>query len=282
MNKLKRYISLLLVWGIVSSFVTGCERKEKEKVTEEILYESSGTDAYYDINEDADPAYHSSFSTSNDATSSDASTEYNAPDSFIGLSPSDYNGEPYVVINNDIPFFNDGLNITVCAVNYGELDSLGRTQASEAITCYEELPTDEREDIGDIKPSGWKQAKYEGVVDSEPPFLWNRSHLLMWAMLGNDSNLQENLITGTRYFNTQGMYPNEEIVLNFIKNHHDLHVRYRVTPFYSGDNLVADGVLMEAMSIEDEGASLSLCRWAFNVQPGVNIDYGTGESTLAE
>ena len=270
---------LCFIMSIVMLFTSGCSfgRRKEEKTTEDpVIYQSSGTDTFYDINADVESAeflYDGTNATSSDADSGSI---------FMGYDASDYDGEPYIVVNDDIPFFDDDLNVTACTVDYGELDSLGRTQVSEAITCYEELPTEERGDIGDIKPSGWKQAKYEGVVDSEPPFLYNRCHLLLWAAFGNCSNLQENLITGTRYFNTQGMYPNEEIVLNFIKNNHDMHVRYRVTPYYTGDNLLADGVLMEAMSIEDEGASLSLCRWAWNVQPGVEIDYETGESNLAE
>lgn len=280
--KLRKYICVSL--SFILLFTTGCsfsrEKKEEKTTEKQPLYESSGTDAFYDINADAESAAFTYDSTPGNASATDV--EYPTYQSFPGYTASDYSGEPYAVVNNDVPFFDDDLNVTVCVANYGELDSLGRTQASEAITCYEELPTESRGEIGSIQPSGWKQAKYEGVVDSDPPYLYNRCHLLMWAMLGNQSNLQENLITGTRYFNTQGMYPNEEFVLNFIKNNHDMHVRYRVTPYYTGDNLLADGVLMEAMSIEDEGASLSLCRWVWNVQPGVEINYENGESCLSE
>ena len=275
-RKIRYRIFKLFMIILIVSFLSGCDKRKQEKTTEEIIYESSGTDAYYDINENADSAAFSGF-----ATASDADASASGYLSFYGLNPSDYSGQPYVVINNDVPFFDDDLNVTVCCSNYGELDELGRTQCSEIITCYEELPTEERSDIGDIKPSGWHQNKYEGVVDSDPPFLYNRGHLAMWALQGNQSNVQENLITMTRYCNTEGMFPNEEIILNYVKSCQN-HVRYRITPYYSGNNLLADGVLMEAMSIEDNGASLSLCRWAFNVQPGIKIDYATGENSLEE
>ncbi len=269
---------LCFVLSALMLFTTGCSfnRNKKEKATENpVIYQSSGTDAFYDINADAESAEFLYDSSPGNATMGDSES------AFSGYGISDYTGEPYVVVNNDMPFFEKDELTTVCSSDYGSLDSLGRTQRSQIVTCYEELPDGERGEIGHIKPSGWNQAKYEGVVDSEPPYLYNRCHLVMWAMIGDESNIPENLITGTRYFNTEGMLPNETIVLDYIKSTQN-HVMYRVTPYYSGDNLLADGVLIEAISVEDKGESLSLCRWAWNVQPGVEINYENGESVLSK
>ena len=257
----------ILIFCTLSLLLSGCSLKfpgrQEQTTTEEIIAASSGEDDFLDINADIKE------STRTDAETSSAFKLSTIPE---------YNGSAYVTVNNDVPFFSSReKETTSCYRNYGQLDSLGRATSSIMYTCKEELPDEEREGLEDLKPSGWEQAKYPGIVDSEPAFVYNRSHLLMWALIGNESDVIENVITGTRYFNTQAMLPNEEIVLNFIKSS-DMHVLYRVTPYYKGDNLLAEGVLMEAMSVEDNGKSLSLCRWAYNVQPGIKIDYKTGKN----
>ena len=129
------------------------------------------------------------------------------------------------------------------------------------VVSSEDLPDEERGEIGQFKPSGWHQNKYPGIVDSDPPYVVNRSHLLMWAMTGNDSNRAENLITGTRKFNVEGMLPNETIVLDYVKNSGN-HVIYRSTPIFIGSNLLCTGVLMEGRSVEDNGSGLTFCYFA--------------------
>ncbi len=141
------------------------------------------------------------------------------------------------------------------------------------------MPTEERGQIGSIKPTGWIQARYEGVVDSNPPYLYNRCHLIAYCLTAENAN-EKNLITGTRYLNTEGMLPFEEKVAKYL-DQYDHHVLYRVTPDFQGNDLLAKGVLIEAYSIEDQGQGICFCVYCYNVQPGVTIDYTTGESRLS-
>ena len=142
------------------------------------------------------------------------------------------------------------------------------------------MPTEERGEIRDIKPSGWCQAKYEGIVDSTPPYLYNRCHLIAYCLTAENAN-EQNLITGTHYMNVEGMLPFEEEVARYL-DRNDNHVLYRVTPIFQGNNLVASGVLMEAYSIEDNGSGICFCVYCYNVQPGVTIDYRTGKNRKEE
>ena len=247
----------------------------QEVTTEEILLSGSGNgEEYEDINESAANAGSTSSPGHPDKTG------LATPDiSEVISNIPKYSGEMYIVVNEDVPFFEESDLTTSSYVRYSPLDSLGRCGSNVMVVSSEDLPDEERGEIGQFKPSGWHQNKYPGIVDSDPPYVVNRSHLLMWAMTGNDSNRAENLITGTRKFNVEGMLPNETIVLDYVKNSGN-HVIYRVTPYFDGDNLMADGVLIEAMSIEDSGESLHLCRWVYNVQPGVEFDYSTGENEL--
>ena len=276
---------LLIANLIVILFLTGCSLpkigREKKTTEEVIIAASSGTDAYEDQNKHVNNAVpkitedKESTKKSNEETSEESTEEPVSEFNYDDIP--EYSAEPYIVVNNDKPYFTEDMLTTECYQDYGTLDELGRTPETTIVTCYEELPSGERGSIGHIKPSGFKQNKYPGIVDSDPAFIYNRSHLAMWALVGDYSNIPENLITGTRYFNTEGMLPNETIILNYIKESKQ-HVLYRVTPIYLGDDLLARGVLMEAMSVEDRGESLSLCRWAYNVQPGIEIDYSTGEN----
>lgn len=192
------------------------------------------------------------------------------------LEVPDFDGSPYVVINNDVPFFESEDYTKEAYENYGELDFLGRCTAAMACLGRELMPTDERGDIGSIRPTGWMQAKYEGIIDSKPPYLYNRCHLIAYCLTGENAN-EKNLITGTRYFNVEGMLPFEEQVADYLYRSKN-HVLYRVTPIYEGNNLVASGVLMEAQSVEDNGKGLEFCVYCYNVQPGVIINYRTGDS----
>ena len=191
-----------------------------------------------------------------------------------------YSGQPYAVINNNVPYFNEEDKQVKSFESYSNLDSLGRCGVAYACVSRELMPTEERGEIGSIKPSGWNQAKYEGIVDSNPPYLYNRCHLIAYCLTAENAN-EKNLITGTRYLNIKGMLPFEEQVARYL-DMHDNHVLYRVTPIFEGNNLVASGVLIEAYSVEDEGAGICFCVYCYNVQPGVKIDYKTGESKVAK
>lgn len=156
---------------------------------------------------------------------------------------------------------------------FAELDSSGRCGSAFALIGPESMPTIQRGAIGDVRPSGWKIAKYDWV---EGKYLYNRCHLIAYQLTGQNAN-PLNLITGTRYLNVEGMEPLEDRVASYLRRTGN-HVLYRVTPVFSGNELVARGVLMEARSVEDDGAGLEFCCWCYNVQPGVTIDYATGES----
>ena len=185
----------------------------------------------------------------------------------------EYSGQIYVKVNDNIPYFDENDYTNEAFEKYGDLDEKGRCGVAFANICKEIMPKegDERGDISGVKPTGWKQAKYDGE------YLYNRCHLIGYQLSDEDAN-ELNLITGTRYFNTQGMLPFENEVADYIKKHQNNHVLYRVTPIFKGDNLVADGVEMEAYSIEDKGEGVCFNVYVYNVQPGVNIDYKTGEN----
>lgn len=209
---------------------------------------------------------------------------YQNRDGYLGTSADadyyipEYSGVACVEINNNIPFFEEEELSTEAFEVYSELDALGRCGTAYANISRELMPTEERGSIGGIKPSGWNQAKYEGVIDSKPPYLYNRCHLIAYCLTAENAN-EKNLITGTRYMNVEGMLLLEEKVANYLDKN-DNHVLYRVTPVFDGDNLVADGVIMEAYSVEDNGEGICFCVYCYNVQPGVDIDYKTGESSL--
>lgn len=189
-----------------------------------------------------------------------------------------YSGEPYVEINGNVPNFTDEDKARSTFEEYSPLDYLGRCGVAFMLASEETMPTEERGDIGDVKPSGWHTVRYNGVVEGN--YLYNRCHLLGFQLSGENAN-EQNLITGTRYMNTEGMLPFENHIADYIDATGN-HVLYRVTPIYTGENLVADGVQMEAYSIEDKGNGINFNVFCYNVQPGVVIDYATGESTLEE
>ena len=189
-----------------------------------------------------------------------------------------YSGEAYYVVNNGIPFFDSEDLVTDPFEYYSELDELGRCGVAYANICDEIMPAEgeERGEIGQVKPSGWHTATYPDVISDR--YLYNRCHLIGWQLAGENAN-KKNLITGTRYLNIEGMLPFENMVDDYVEEYGH-HVLYRVTPYYIGDNLVADGVLIEAQSVEAD--NLIFCVWCYNVQPYVYIDYATGESYQIE
>ena len=189
----------------------------------------------------------------------------------------EYDGKPYVIINDNEPYFDQGDFTTKSFEEYSPLDSLGRCGVAYANIGEDIMPTKERGSIGMIKPSGWQTKKYD-FVDGK--YLYNRCHLIGYQLSGENAN-EKNLITGTRYMNTEGMLPFENEVADYVKDTGN-HVLYRVTPVFEEDNLVADGVLMEAMSVEDRGLDIEFNVFVYNVQPQVKIDYQTGKSSLDE
>lgn len=189
----------------------------------------------------------------------------------------EYSNSPYVVINNNKPFFNDSELTTESYEQYSELDSLGRCGTTIASIGKDIMPTGEREYIGSVKPTGWQVSKYDWV---DGKYLYNRCHLIGYQLSGENAN-DRNLITGTRYMNVQGMLPFENMVADYVKETNN-HVLYRVTPIFEGNNLVASGVLMEAKSVEDNGEGVEFNVYCYNVQPGVEIDYLTGKNSAVE
>jgi DNA-entry nuclease len=191
----------------------------------------------------------------------------------------EFSGIPYVVINGNEPFFEDDEITDKAFESYSELDALGRCGVAFACIGLEIMPTEDRGEIGSVTPSGWEykgvsnNRKYDGI---DGDYLYNRCHLIGYQLAGENAN-DKNLITGTRYLNIEGMLPFENDIAEYIEDT-DNHVMYRVTPIYNGFDLVASGVLMEAYSVEDKGRGISFCIYAYNVQPGVTIDYYTGQN----
>lgn len=243
------------------SCVSGDDANTPSDTTGEVLDSTSDTDGNTD-----------SETVGGSVSSSD--TELTYPISLADIP--EYSGNPYVEVNENVPFFTSEEITTTTYEYYGELDSLGRCTEVHACLGKELLPTEDRGNISSVKPSGWQSVTYS-VVESGS--LYNRTHLIAFMLTGQNAN-EKNLITGTRYMNTN-MIPFETEVCTYVKSC-DNHVMYRVTPMFSEDELVARGVLMEALSVEDEGVGIEYNVFLYNVQPDVVIDYKTGDSHLAD
>ena len=191
-------------------------------------------------------------------------------------SVPEYQGTAYYVVNNNVPFFDGSEDTAGSYETYSELDRLGRCGVCVACIGRDLMPTEERGPIGQIRPSGWHTVRYDFI---EKKYLYNRCHLIGYQLTGENDN-EKNLITGTRYLNVEGMLPFENEVAWYVRRTGN-HVLYRVTPIYDGKDLVASGVTMEAASVEDRGAGVYFNVFCYNVQPGVVIDYATGDSRAA-
>lgn len=187
----------------------------------------------------------------------------------------EYAGKPYVTVNDNEPAFSKSDFTTESFEEYSDLDNLGRCGAAFSNIGKDLMPTEKRGSIGSVKPSGWKTVKYDNV---DGKYLYNRCHLIGYQLTAENAN-EKNLITGTRYMNVDGMLPFENLVADYIKETGN-HVLYRVTPIFDGKNLVASGVQMEAESVEDEGEGVKFNVYVYNNQPGIVIDYATGDSRL--
>lgn len=264
-------------WGIrfgcilgLMTALCGCSSTEVVKVAKYAAKEALKTTA---------PQQDRSEGESSSAKDADGKDSDSATQSLDNLKDhAAYNGEPYVELNDNVPNFTTReKNNTKAFENYHRLDALGRCGTAYANICKELMPTEKRGAIGMVKPSGWNTVKYD-VVDGK--YLYNRCHLIGFQLAGENAN-KKNLITGTRYLNVDGMLPFEDEVADYVKDT-DHHVLYRVTPVFKGDNLVAEGVEMEAYSVEDKGKGICFHVFVYNVQPGVTIDYATGESRLSK
>lgn len=211
-------------------------------------------------------------------TESSAPTEITTASSFSLSDVPAYSGKAYTSVNGNVPYFTAAELTTTSFETYSDLDTLGRCGVTYACIGQDLMPTEERGSIGMVKPTGWHTVRYDGFVDGN--YLYNRCHLIGYQLTGENANTK-NLITGTRYLNIEGMLPFENMVADYIQETNN-HVLYRVIPIFEGNNLLANGVLMEGYSVEDKGAGVSYCVFAYNVQPGIEIDYATGESKLAD
>ena len=186
-----------------------------------------------------------------------------------------YHGIPFVLLNDNVPEFQERDLVTEAFQEFSPLDHLGRTGPGIACLGSETVPTETRGSIGDVRPSGWHTVRYDDLIEDR--YLYNRCHVIGYQ-LGGDNATPENLFTGTRYLNMNSMLYFENMVASFIRDNKGTHVIYRVTPVFDGSDLVASGVQMEAYSVEDHGKGVSFNVYLYNVQPGVVIDYSNGES----
>lgn len=276
-NKLSYFLTLLLCLcmlvgcgsGAATQVMLKAEDSETESYVETVQTESAENDPGDETEIQAAAQVQSDDLKQKVVHTGTAST-FNAAD-----VPA-YSGEPYTTVNNNEPYFTSDNLTTEAFENYSELDALGRCGVAYANVCLETMPTEKRGSISEVKPTGWHSVKYDNVDGKS---LYNRCHLIGYQLTAENAN-QQNLITGTRYLNVDGMLPFENMVADYVKET-DNHVLYRVTPIFTGDNLVADGVLMEGYSVEDEGDGICFCVYAYNVQPGITIDYVTGDSWLS-
>lgn len=276
-NKLSYFLTLLLCLcmlvgcgsGAATQVMLKAEDSETESYVETVQTESTENDPG-DETEIQAAAQVQSDDSKQKVVHTGTASAFNAAD-----VPA-YSGEPYTAVNNNEPYFTSDNLTTEAFENYSELDALGRCGVAYANVCLETMPTEKRGSISEVKPTGWHSVKYDNVDGKS---LYNRCHLIGYQLTAENAN-QQNLITGTRYLNVDGMLPFENMVADYVKET-DNHVLYRVTPIFTGDNLVADGVLMEGYSVEDEGEGICFCVYAYNVQPGITIDYATGDSWLS-
>lgn len=284
-NKLSYFLTLLLCLcmlvgcgsGAATQVMLKAEDSETESYVETVQTESAENDPGDET--EIQTAAETEIQAAAQVQSDDSKQKVVHTDTASAFNAADvpaYSGEPYTAVNNNEPYFTSDNLTTEAFENYSELDALGRCGVAYANVCLETMPTEKRGSISEVKPTGWHSVKYDNVDGKS---LYNRCHLIGYQLTAENAN-QQNLITGTRYLNVDGMLPFENMVADYVKET-DNHVLYRVTPIFTGDNLVADGVLMEGYSVEDEGDGICFCVYAYNVQPGITIDYATGDSWLS-
>lgn len=269
MNKLKQFGLALLMSA--SIFMVGCANENTQELPEQKVEQQTENE----IGKQTTPKENiKDTAVQNENT---PEKESSVTESFSLSDIPVFSGTPYVVVNNNIPYFSDQELSATSFEDYSELDSLGRCGVAYASIGKDIMPTEKRGPIGHIKPSGWQTIKYD-FVDGK--YLYNRCHLIGFQLAAENDN-EKNLITGTRYMNVDGMLPFENMVADYVKETGN-HVQYRVTPIYDGNNPVATGVLMEGKSVEDAGEGVLFNVFCYNAQPGVEIDYTTGNSRVSE
>lgn len=284
-SKLKSLLSIFCLIAVLFSAVTltGCDSESTYEATTESVDFTVEAFSEDDKEAEDDQRIDTENEEDEEATTEKETEKVNKSESVGDESQSkavlskipEYSGKAYYVINDNIPSFNKYELTTKGYETYASLDSLGRCGGAVASCGKEIMPgeNEERGSISSVKPSGWVQAQYDCVSGK---YLYNRCHLIGWQLSAENANAR-NLITGTRYMNTEGMLPFENMVADYIKETNN-HVAYRITPIYDGNDLVASGVQMEAYSVEDDGEGICFNVFCYNVQPGVEIDYSTGRS----
>lgn len=279
-KKIKRWYLKLLALYLLLLTLSGCASADKDAFSG--LADTSETVGWQEEeNRAGESAGRPETETELPQTGNEPDTKAQAADvtdaaaDLASIPP--YSSSPYVELNGNIPGFSEADLTTESFEYYSELDALGRCQTAYANIGQDLMPTEERGEIGQIRPSGWHTVKYDNI---DGMYLYNRCHLIGYQLTGENAN-ERNLITGTRYMNVEGMLPFENMVADYI-NDTNHHVLYRVTPVFSGDDLVARGVQMEAYSVEDQGSGICFNVFVYNVQPGIDITYADGESAPAQ
>lgn len=256
---MKRYTNRLFILFLTIMLLAGCSGAERESALSSYSQQHAAS-ATLPASEETE-----------DENSTDTSESTATPSREVTPALPE---SPYQILNNNIPEFTEDEITTESFEQYAELDELGRCGTAFACVGVDLMPTEERGSISRIKPTGWDSVKYD-CVDGK--YLYNRCHLIGFQLTGENANPQ-NLITGTRYMNVDGMLPFENEVADYVKGT-EHHVMYRVTPDFQGENLVANGVQIEALSVEDNGEGVSYNVYVYNIQPGIIIDYATGKSS---
>lgn len=254
---MRKHTNRLLVLFLTIMLLAGCSAAEGDTALSSYNQERTSNAAL--------PSSEDDDSTDSKESETESSSQETAP-----TAPQ----SPYQVLNNNVPEFTEDEITTESFEQYAELDELGRCGTAFACVGVDLMPTEERGSISRVKPTGWDSVKYD-CVDGK--YLYNRCHLIGFQLTGENANPQ-NLITGTRYMNVDGMLPFENEVADYVKET-EHHVMYRVTPDFQGENLVANGVQIEALSVEDNGEGVSYNIYVYNIQPGIIIDYATGKSS---
>ena len=278
-NRKKRKRFLPIWFLLIALLIGGCgsetESRQTDAITQQTLTETADT-----LEETQEQrAVVASDETESAAKTQDEITDYATEKSSV-LTMDEipaFADAPYVVIDDNEPDFQENDYSETSYEYYSDLDELGRCGVAVSNIGKDLMPTKKRGSIGKVKPSGWHTVKYD-FVDGK--YLYNRCHLIGYQLTAENAN-EKNLITGTRYMNVDGMLPFENLVADYVKET-DQHVLYRVTPVFQGQDLVARGVLMEGLSVEDNGEGVTFCVYAYNVQPGVDIDYATGDNHASD
>ena len=271
---MKKYNTILALLLSLLLLFTGCATdtpvSDNDTITQNETVEIQTENTAIDEQETQIP-------TENNNSDEPTQTQPQQTQSFDLSSIPEYNGRAYVAVNNNIPYFTKSEYTTTSFETYASLDKLGRCGVAFACVGRDIMPTEERGSIGSVKPTGWQTIRYENV---DGKYLYNRCHLLGFQLTGENANTR-NLITGTRYLNIEGMLPFENMVADYVQETNN-HALLRVTPIFEGNNLLASGVLMEGLSMEDNGAGICFNVYCYNVQPGIVIDYSDGSNYAAD